>query len=428
MRISILKDDPGYRGDTRLFQVRFDGELLDNCVTADEELCAVWVLTNEMRPDLSGEEMLRKRGKVEIIAPSEAEKDLASGYWVHPETSRRIMERIYGDSPVVEQVVQRVWIQPIEQLATEKEIPTIADVPSGGPVVRQMPLVGEGCGETVIPRTYPGITKVAGGLSEAEFQKERERASMINLPGAPDDPLIWYDRDAGWFKFWPDDPQIKPFYQMSISVEYAAGIGISFDTGYTLALELARADHRVQVQRKAAAEACLARGDPWNAGDLRPWQDRVEIQQDQYDVRSPPRPGGQLDVFTIKRVSIAAYGGMELLIEQPSGITEIILVAPGAGVTFNAVGGRWMRSEFAEYEKAWKRAAESMAKVGLVPGVRQVESPTAMVEYDPTKCKAEIYEKPPGTKMRVRVQGTDWGASRAAPSDDSGSRYDPKTD
>lgn len=36
MRISVLKDDPGYRDDAMNWSVTLDGEKLDRCVTADD--------------------------------------------------------------------------------------------------------------------------------------------------------------------------------------------------------------------------------------------------------------------------------------------------------------------------------------------------------------------------------------------------------
>lgn len=38
MRISVLKDDPGYRPDAYRFKVFLDGRFLEDCHTADEEL------------------------------------------------------------------------------------------------------------------------------------------------------------------------------------------------------------------------------------------------------------------------------------------------------------------------------------------------------------------------------------------------------
>lgn len=38
MRISVLKDDPGYRQDAHRFKVFLNGMFLEDCHTADEEL------------------------------------------------------------------------------------------------------------------------------------------------------------------------------------------------------------------------------------------------------------------------------------------------------------------------------------------------------------------------------------------------------
>lgn len=38
MRISVLKDDPGYRPDAHRFKVFLNGVFLEDCHTADEEL------------------------------------------------------------------------------------------------------------------------------------------------------------------------------------------------------------------------------------------------------------------------------------------------------------------------------------------------------------------------------------------------------
>jgi hypothetical protein len=43
MRVSVKKNDSGYRPDYRYYEVFLDGQKLDNCFTADEERGEVWV-------------------------------------------------------------------------------------------------------------------------------------------------------------------------------------------------------------------------------------------------------------------------------------------------------------------------------------------------------------------------------------------------
>jgi hypothetical protein len=43
MRVSVKKDDPGYREDAWRFHVLLDGKQLDCCFTADEDLGEAWV-------------------------------------------------------------------------------------------------------------------------------------------------------------------------------------------------------------------------------------------------------------------------------------------------------------------------------------------------------------------------------------------------
>ena len=43
MRVSIYKDDPGYTKHHRNIEIYLDGEKIERCFTADEELGKVWV-------------------------------------------------------------------------------------------------------------------------------------------------------------------------------------------------------------------------------------------------------------------------------------------------------------------------------------------------------------------------------------------------
>lgn len=76
MRISVRKDDPGYRPWAVRCSVLLDGERVGDCHTADEELGAVWVSCRDGYGRLMLNFMRNKvvagvlRGKVEII-----------GYW-----------------------------------------------------------------------------------------------------------------------------------------------------------------------------------------------------------------------------------------------------------------------------------------------------------------------------------------------------------
>lgn len=75
MRVSVRKDDPGYRSDAVLFEVTLDGQKLRGCFTADEELGKAWryaedengVTIIDRNPDRLREECIE--GVVRVIAP-----------------------------------------------------------------------------------------------------------------------------------------------------------------------------------------------------------------------------------------------------------------------------------------------------------------------------------------------------------------------
>lgn len=52
MRVSTLKDDPGYRRDACRFKVFLDGCFLEDCHTADEELGKAAVYAYDSNGDL----------------------------------------------------------------------------------------------------------------------------------------------------------------------------------------------------------------------------------------------------------------------------------------------------------------------------------------------------------------------------------------
>ena len=75
MRISVKKEDLGYRPDAFSVRVKLDGEEIKDCFTADEELgeahCVARNDKGELYVGKSGNELAKvvKRGKVKIIPP-----------------------------------------------------------------------------------------------------------------------------------------------------------------------------------------------------------------------------------------------------------------------------------------------------------------------------------------------------------------------
>ncbi len=75
MRISVIESDPGFNSKLSLLVAIFlDGEKLDNCFTADEELGIAYCWAVDARgnfiPDPENIESLlsiEKRGRVEIV-------------------------------------------------------------------------------------------------------------------------------------------------------------------------------------------------------------------------------------------------------------------------------------------------------------------------------------------------------------------------
>ena len=76
MRISVLKEDPGYHKCAHLCIPYFNGEKLPDCITADEERGEVWV----MKRDENGNHIINKeedmveieilKGEVKIKIPA----------------------------------------------------------------------------------------------------------------------------------------------------------------------------------------------------------------------------------------------------------------------------------------------------------------------------------------------------------------------
>ena len=63
MRKSVLRLDPGYDIEAHLYEVFFDGEILDNCLTADEDEGFVLVINDfEGTKKLYGKIKLTKGG------------------------------------------------------------------------------------------------------------------------------------------------------------------------------------------------------------------------------------------------------------------------------------------------------------------------------------------------------------------------------
>jgi len=75
MRISVDKKDPGFKKNSALHCVLFNGEKLDNCFTADEGMSKAWIFivdSNDqiMLNDKRQPQTACLNGKVEIIQPS----------------------------------------------------------------------------------------------------------------------------------------------------------------------------------------------------------------------------------------------------------------------------------------------------------------------------------------------------------------------
>ena len=68
MRISTDEGDKGYSPLSHKFKVMFDGELLDDCFTADEELREAWCYHKNEHGWMVKEDEPRK-GDVVIIRP-----------------------------------------------------------------------------------------------------------------------------------------------------------------------------------------------------------------------------------------------------------------------------------------------------------------------------------------------------------------------
>jgi hypothetical protein len=65
MRVSINKTDPAYTQAAYGYIVLLDGEVLNNCHTADEELGCAWVYTN------LNDDSVCLNGRVEILTKKE---------------------------------------------------------------------------------------------------------------------------------------------------------------------------------------------------------------------------------------------------------------------------------------------------------------------------------------------------------------------
>jgi hypothetical protein len=74
MRISVDKKDTGYSKSAFLYKVKLDGEFIDQCFTADEELgeAHCYKLNSKGKLKLTNKRTIEThilKGKVEIIRP-----------------------------------------------------------------------------------------------------------------------------------------------------------------------------------------------------------------------------------------------------------------------------------------------------------------------------------------------------------------------
>ena len=71
MRVSVDKDDEGYVIDSSLYEVQFNGKLINNCITADEEkgFCLVYSKKNNGNYAIIGDAIAKKiiYGDVKLI-------------------------------------------------------------------------------------------------------------------------------------------------------------------------------------------------------------------------------------------------------------------------------------------------------------------------------------------------------------------------
>jgi len=72
MRISTIKNDPGYLADAHTYNVFMDGKKVHNCITADEEIGIVITIPFKWVEDLLKTTM--KEGRVMIIHKDELYK------------------------------------------------------------------------------------------------------------------------------------------------------------------------------------------------------------------------------------------------------------------------------------------------------------------------------------------------------------------
>jgi hypothetical protein len=71
MRLSVREDDPGYSMEAFGARVYLDGEEVDKCVTADEELGKVWVYDlDSLEPDMDEIPIKELSGDVFLVPGS----------------------------------------------------------------------------------------------------------------------------------------------------------------------------------------------------------------------------------------------------------------------------------------------------------------------------------------------------------------------
>ena len=76
MRLSVRRNDPGYHPEAFGAEVYLDGQIIDDCITADEEKGEVFILKRntlgEYIINAEGANIAeeRKTGKVQIIVPA----------------------------------------------------------------------------------------------------------------------------------------------------------------------------------------------------------------------------------------------------------------------------------------------------------------------------------------------------------------------
>ena len=73
MRISVIKEDPGFSPDSYKYKVQLNDLVLEDCVTADEELglAVVYARNSDRTYMIQNNEIVKETlfGKVKIIEP-----------------------------------------------------------------------------------------------------------------------------------------------------------------------------------------------------------------------------------------------------------------------------------------------------------------------------------------------------------------------